>query len=278
MNYSIQNDNIQYIYNNVINITKLNLNEFKTNNLISIIKNILSNKKNFKNSINELNDVIKEIINLLKKKSNNNNNTNKNLNVDMLDYAKSQYVNIPTINPYSQWDNRPLNTKDTSIPVKDVSQYKKERDSLLFNNKPDDIDFRDKNFVSKKSDKDIQSNNNNNNNNNNKSELDKFFENNNNNNNELDNYYKDYSNEIKIDDNKKYDNDDDITNKFEKLQKERKLSFENKNNIIEQNINTNTNTNTNTNINNNQNENQYVNKNDITEIYELLSLCVSKIE
>jgi hypothetical protein len=278
-NSFISNENILYIYDQIINITKLNLNNSKKNNLINIIKLNTMNlyNQNLKYPLNELNAIVlNDVTNMLKKKSINNNinqyfKNDKNLNVDMLDYAKSQYTNIPDNNPYSQWDNRPLNTKDMNINMKDISQYKKERDSLFYNNKPDDIDFRDKNYISKKTDKEVY----NNNNNNVKSELDKFFESdNNNNNNELDNFYKDHTNEIKIDNTKKYD-DDNINDKFEKLQKERKLSFENTNN-------NNNNKNNNNNNNNNKNiiEEFTINndKSDISEIHELLTLCVSKIE
>ena len=134
MDIFTSNKNKLFIFEKIIYITKLNLNDDKKNKLFTLINSTIKKYSIYTNkNINELNNVtINDILKFLKNNNNNNNNVN---NINYNNYNK----NIDTNN----------NTRK-SLQINDIDKYRMERNMLFENKKIQDIDFTDKNYKPKK--------------------------------------------------------------------------------------------------------------------------------
>ena len=230
------NNYIISIYNNILNVSKLSLDDNKQNNLKKLIKQELSNfiNKNYSiiNTYNQdqiIHTISNIILNKLKKNNTNNiinNNINNNIN------------NI--------YDNRkPINTRE-NFNIENFTNYKQQRNELYALKNPEEINFSDPLYKPKNK----STNNENITNDNNM-----MFNSNNN----LNNYFSNINdidnddNKYKIDfsDNKNYEDEETLEQRLKKINQERE--------ILNSNINPNPNPNENNQNMNNQNNNLNLN-------------------
>lgn len=251
------NTYINNIYNNIINVSKLSLNNTKQENLKKMIKieltNFIQNNKLDMNKYDQhyiINNITEKILNKLKKK----------------DEHKMNYYDI----------KKPINTRE-SFNVDNFSNYKQQRNELFNIKNPEEINFSDPSYKPK-----IKSNNTNN---------ETLFSNNDNN--KLDNYYSNIDDDTnddniyKIDfqDNKNYEDEETLEQRLIKINQEREILNVNNNDNKNNELNTNNKqiTTNNKKITTNNNDNKkfnFTNNSDfnINDIQEILVLTTNKIQ
>ena len=243
---------INNIYNNVINVSKLSLNNNKQENLKKMIQielNIfIKNNKTDMNKYDQnyiTNNITEKILNKLKKKDEN----------------KMNYYDI----------KKPVNTRE-SFNVDNFSNYKQQRNELFSVKNPEEINFSDPSYKPKN-----KSNNNNN---------ETLFTNNNN---KLDNYYSNIDDDMnddniyKIDfkDEKNYEDEETLEQRLKKINQEREILNVNNNDNKNDGINNTNNIKITNNDNNNDNKKiKFTNNSDfnINDIQEILVLTTNKIQ